>query len=260
MSGHEDQNAAVLDQFTQQAESYAALVRGRSDRRNPGDVVGLSGASAEDEVLDVACGTGALTLDLARVVRRVTGIDLTPAMLDQARALQVELDSTNVEWVQGDALPLPFADAAFSLVVTRASFHHMDDPAAMLAEMRRVTAPGGRVVVSDLTPTPQTGAAFDEMEQLRDPSHVHALPPEALRALGRAAGLQELAAEPYSFEVPLEAVLATSFPAPGALDEVRRRIGADADEGQNRLGFAARRGEGALHITYPMTTVVWRAS
>lgn len=259
MSGHEAQNAAVLDQFTQQAESYAALVRRKSDRKAPGDVVALSGVTADEEVLDVACGTGALTLDLARLARRATGIDLTPAMLDQARALQAEQGVSNVEWLQGDALPLPFPDGAFGLVVTRASFHHMDDPAAVLAEMRRVAAPGARVIVSDLTPSPATGDAFDEMERLRDPSHVHALTIEELRAVGRAAGLQELAAEPYSFELPLEAVLATSFPGPGALDEVRRRIGADADEGADRLGFAARRADGALHITYPMTTVVWRA-
>lgn len=259
MSGHQDQNAAVLDQFTQQAESYAAFVRRRTGREAPGDVVGLSGVTADDRVLDVACGTGALTLDLAAIARQVTGVDLTPAMLDQARALQAERGLTNVEWVQGDALPLPFADGAFDLVVTRASFHHMADPAAMLAEMRRVSAPGGRIVVSDLTPAPDTGAAFDEMERLRDPSHTHAMPPEKLRALGRATGLHELAAEGFSFEASLEMILATSFPGPGALDAVRRRFGADADEGRNRLGFHARRDEDGLHITYPMTTVVWRA-
>lgn len=259
MPGHQEQNAAVLDQFTQQAEAYAAFVRRKTGRESPGDVLGLSGASAEDVVLDVACGTGALTLDLAKVVRRVTGLDLTPAMLDQARTLQAETGATNVEWVQADALPLPFADGAFTLTVTRASFHHIDDPAAILAEMRRVTASGGRVVVSDLTPAPGKGATFDEMERLRDPSHVHALPTETLRAIGRAAGLQELYVESSTFETPLERVLATSFPGPDALDEVRRRFGVDADEGGDRLGFAVRRGEDGLYITYPMTTVVWRA-
>jgi len=259
MPSHKEQNAAVLDQFTRQAESYAALVRGTAGGKSPGDVVALSGASAQDEVLDVACGTGALTLDLARIARRVTGIDLTPAMLDQARALQAERGVTNAQWVEGDALPLPFPDAAFSLVVTRASFHHMHDPAAVLAQMRRVVAPGGRVVVSDLTPAPDLGRAFDAIETLRDPSHVHAHTVEELRAIGRAAGLQELLVESFSAELPLEAVLATSFPGPGALDEVRRRAAADADEGVDRLGLAIRRVEGKLLMTYPMTTVVWAA-
>jgi ubiquinone/menaquinone biosynthesis C-methylase UbiE len=259
MSGHEQQNAAVLDQFTQQAESYAVLVKQGASRRSAGDVVAFSGASATDEVLDVACGAGHLTLDLAKVVQRAVGIDLTPAMLDQARALQAEQGVANVEWVQGDALPLPFTDARFDLVVTRASFHHMHDPGAVLSQMRRVARPGGRVVVSDLTPATDRSAAFDEMENLRDPSHVHALPIEELREIGRKAGLEELRIEPYSGELPLEAVLATSFPPPGALDEVRRRFAAEAETGTDNLGFRTRRGEGKLYISYPMTTVVWRA-
>ncbi|HEY3696678.1 class I SAM-dependent methyltransferase [Phenylobacterium sp.] len=258
MPSHQDQNAAVLDQFTRQAESYAALVGQSAGRAGPGDPVALSGVSPEDEVLDVACGAGSMTLDFARAARRVTGIDLTSAMLAQARALQAERGVDNVAWVQGDVLPLPFADAAFDVVVTRASFHHMADPAAVLGEMRRAARPGGRIVVSDLTPAADKGPALDRLEILRDPSHVHALPADDLRILGRAAGLQELHVAPYAAELPLEAVLATSFPGPAALDEVRALVAADADEGADRLGMAARRGDGGLYITYPMTTLVWR--
>jgi SAM-dependent methyltransferase len=160
--------------------------------------------------------------------------------------------------VEGDVLALPFADAAFTVTVSRASFHHMDDPAAALAEMRRVTAPGGRIVVSDLTPAPDKAAAFDAWEQRRDPSHVHAHPTEELRALGRGRRLEELYVHSSATELPLEAILATSFPPQGALDEVRAQAAADADESLDRLGLSARRSGGDLLVTYPMTTLVWR--
>jgi SAM-dependent methyltransferase len=258
MSSHREQNAAVLDQFTLQAGAYARLVGRDVLGRGPGDPVTASGVGADDVVLDVACGAGGMTLDFAEVAKRVTGIDLTPAMLAEARALQARRGVANVEWIEGDALPLPFADAAFTVTVTRASFHHMHDPSLVLAQMARVTAPGGKVVLCDLSPDPDKVAAFDAVEQVRDPSHVHAFPTEDLRALGRDAGLEELHLHAFAAELPLEGVLATSFPGPGALDEVRRRVAADADERIDRLGMKARRGENGLMISYPMTLLVWR--
>ena len=114
-NGHKSQ---VIGQFTQQAESYARLtgsmaVRRRAaifsvswSRRRPGDVV-----------LDVCCGPGTMALDMAPYVAHVTGLDLTPAMLDQARAAQIEARGDNVAWREGDVYALPFADGAFSLVM-----------------------------------------------------------------------------------------------------------------------------------------------
>src|SRR5207253_1629756 len=83
----------------------------------------------------VASGPGILGCGFAMVARHVTGIDLTPAMLERARLLQAEQGLTNLTWRQGDVLPLPFADAAFTLVVSRFAFQHLIDPGAVLAEM-----------------------------------------------------------------------------------------------------------------------------
>src|SRR5580704_11887678 len=100
-----------------------------------------SGAGPADIVLDVACGPGLMACAFAKVARHVTGIDLTPAMIDQAKVLQQSQGVTNVTWQLGDVLPLPFADSAYSLVFTRYSFHHFLDPRAVLAEMARVCLP-----------------------------------------------------------------------------------------------------------------------
>lgn len=259
MSRHENQNAAIRDQFAKQASAYARLVRSRTDPSFTRLIEALR-LTDTDQVLDVGCGTGLLSLSLAEIAKQVTGIDLTPEMLEQARALQAELGIDNVHWQLGDVLPLPFADGAFSIAVTKATFHHLTDPAAVLAQMIRVCGPDGRISVSDLTPDRTKAESFDRVEKLRDPSHVHALPVEDLRAVGRAAGLTELAFWQSSTVLPLEAVLATSFPERGDLERVRALYREDADSGKDRLGMSAREENGEILVTYPMTTLVWKRS
>src|SRR5947208_7622122 len=89
-------------------------------------------------VLDVACGPGLVALALAEAAGHVTGLDLTPAMLDKARQLQRRSGLANLSWDLGRADALPYPDGAFDAVVTRFSFHHLTDPAKALAEMARV--------------------------------------------------------------------------------------------------------------------------
>ena len=250
------QNEIVLDQFTKQAEAYAALTRA-----NPsGTLAALLEATrpqTDDRVLDVGCGAGGLAVALASLCREVIGVDLTPAMLDQARAAQAAKGVTNVRWEIADVSALPFADDSFSLVTSTAMLHHTADPAAVVAEMRRVCAPGGRIAVADLTPAANKGPAFDAIEILRDPSHTHAMPQAEFRGLGERLGLVEQSVRTIDVNIPLESVLATSFPDAGVLDKVRALYAADAAAGVDALGLAARVEADRLMMTYPMTLVVW---
>ena len=258
MTRHQAQNEQVLDQFTRQAESYAKLTgTGRGATASP--FLDAIHPLATDRVLDVACGVGRLTLMIARLTRRVTGIDLTAAMIDQARSLQSQQGITNVDWRVGDILPLPFPDGAFSLVVSQSAFHHLAEPAAVLAEMVRVCAHDGRIAINDLSPEPGKSAAFDSVEKLRDPSHVRALAPEELRALGAEVGLVERAVSSYYVpQIPLEAVLATSFPMPGDLERVRDLYRVDARSGLDTLGLRAQYSGEQITVQYPMTLIVWQ--
>jgi ubiquinone/menaquinone biosynthesis C-methylase UbiE len=95
-----------------------------------------------ETVLDVACGTGIVARLAAKHCDSVTGADLNPAMLSVAKRL-----SPQVSWVQGDANALPFAEHAFDLVLSQAAMMFFPDRAGALAQMRRVTKPGGRVLV-----------------------------------------------------------------------------------------------------------------
>src|SRR5271166_6160520 len=159
----------ILDQFTRQAIPFASAPAIRNtDALNR--IVQMAQAGPDDTVLDVACGPGLLVCAFARVVRHATGIDLTPAMLEQARKLQMESGLANITWQQGDVESLPYPDGAFSIVASRFALHHLQDPLAVLKEMRRVCAAGGRMVVADSAPAADKADAFNRMERLRDPS------------------------------------------------------------------------------------------
>jgi ubiquinone/menaquinone biosynthesis C-methylase UbiE len=249
-------NRRIVDQHNQQAEGYARL----SDSLGKGDrsaqLRERIGAGPDDEVLDVACGPGRLSLDLAGHVKSVTGLDLTPGMLDQARAAAG--GQGNVRFVEGDAAAMPFADASFSVVISSAAFHHFEAPDRVLAEMVRVCRPGGRVVVSDVMPAPDKTAAYDRMEKLRDPSHGHAHSAAELRAMGRGLGLGEPAVHAsVTGPLPYAAVLATSFPDAVGRDDLLDMMREDAVGGADEHGFSAELRDGEVMVSYPMAQVVW---
>ena len=250
-SEHRDE---ILDQFTRQATPFATAP-GIRDEAALKLIVEASGAGPDDTVLDVACGPGLVVCAFASRVRHAIGIDLTPAMIERARALEREKGLRNVEWRVGDVLPLPFAGESFTITVSRYSFHHFLDPLAVLAEMKRVTAPGGRVVVADVVVSQEArkADAYNRMEKLRDPSHVRAMTLVELSALFDEAGFRDLRKAFYRMEVELEGVLERSFPVAGGAEEVRRMfVESLADDG---LGVGARREGGEIHFGYPIAVL-----
>ena len=235
----------IRDQFTKQAVPFATAPPIK-DADALARLVAFAGAGPDDTVLDVACGPGLVVCAFAAVVRHATGIDLTPAMLEQARALQHERGVTNVTWQLGDVGALPFPDDSFTIVVSRFALHHMLDPRAIVAEMVRVCAPGGTVVINDLTGSedPVKAAAFHAMEILRDPSHARSLPLTELRALFTDTGLPEPTVELGRNKIELEALLERSFPAPGDVATIRAMFEASlADDG---LGMKTYRKDGQI--------------
>jgi len=103
-------------------------------------------------LLDVGCGPGTITLDLADLVGpagSVTALERTEDALDLARAEVARREATNVELVVGDVLALDVPDDAFDVVHAHQVVQHVDDPVGALREMRRVCRPGGTVAVRD---------------------------------------------------------------------------------------------------------------
>jgi ubiquinone/menaquinone biosynthesis C-methylase UbiE len=240
----------ILDQFTRQAAPFSTAP-GIRDAAALQRLVDASGAGADDVVLDVACGPGLVVCAFAAVARHVTGIDVTPAMLDRARTLAAEHGLANVTWRQGEVLPLPFDAASFSIVVSRFAFHHFERPEAVLAEMRRVCRPGGRVVVYDLLSSddPAKADAFHRLEMLRDPSHVRALRRDELAALFPAVGLPMPAITDGTLPFVVEEVICRSFPRPEDLPAIRATYAGSVDG--DTLGLGTHRAGDELRAAYP---------
>ena len=102
------------------------------------------GAGAGEDVLDLACGTGNAAIPAARAEASVTGLDLTPAMLEAARA-RGKAAGVTVEWVEGDAEHLPFDDRRFDVILSTFGCMFAPRHEVVADEIARVLRPGGRV-------------------------------------------------------------------------------------------------------------------
>src|SRR6266699_1749755 len=226
MPAHRD---LIVEQFTKQAVPFSTAP-GVRDEEALRLLVDFTGAGLDDTVLDVACGPGL-----------VVG------------ALAGEKGLANVAWQVGDVLPLPSPDGAFSLVVSRFAFHHFPEPRAVLAEMKRVCAPGGRVVLVDVAASedPAKAAALNRMEKLRDPSHVRALTLAELEGLFAEVGLPAPRAAFYQLKSELEGLLERSFPEAGDAERVRRMLIDSLEDDGLGLG-TRRRGNDEIVFAYPV--------
>ncbi len=177
---------AARTHFDRWSETYE---RGRGARRLQGlqtAALASLALSPEDVLLDLGCGTGAAVRDAAATVRRAVGFDLSPAMIDQARGLAAGLG--NVEFRVGDVSgPLPFADGDFTAIVCTTAFHHFPRQLETIAEMSRVLAPRGRLVIADANRRHPVVFVLDLALRRLQPSHVGVRSARALmRDLGAA--------------------------------------------------------------------------
>lgn len=138
---------------------YDAMMRTEGLYEVGARLVSSLGVTAGERVVDVACGTGNAAIPAARAGARVTGVDLTPEMLEVARA-RAGYAGVDVEWVEGDAEDLPLSDARADVVLS--SFGCMFAPRheVVADELARVLAPGGRLGLCAWTPDGVFGDFF----------------------------------------------------------------------------------------------------
>jgi ubiquinone/menaquinone biosynthesis C-methylase UbiE len=246
-------NSRILDQFTRQAAPFAAAAAIRNQEALD-RIVQWAETGPDDTVLDVACGPGLLVCAFGKVAKHATGIDMTPAMLEQARKAQQEQGLKNVSWQQGDVYALPFQPEQFSIVSSRFVFHHLQDPLAALTEMKRVCKPGGKIVVADMAPQAAKADALNVAEKLRDPSHVRALPLDELRRLFEQAGVGTPQVFGYRMEGELEDLMSRSFPNDGDADRVRKIYAESISD--NALDLNTRLVGGKISYSLPVAVLV----
>jgi SAM-dependent methyltransferase len=198
-------SAALREEFAHQADSFA-----RSPAMNIAQTLGvlvdLVPEDPEAGWVETACGPGLIARAIAPRVGSVVGVDLTPAMVEKARAEAAAAAVDNVSFEVGDATALPLDDDSLDGAITRFSLHHIPAPIRVLEEMARVVKPGGYVIVSDfVTDDDGESAAWQEqIERLRDPSHWALLTPSRIAALGERVGLEPDLEEVVPFEIDFE--------------------------------------------------------
>ncbi|KAB2343432.1 class I SAM-dependent methyltransferase [Actinomadura rudentiformis] len=204
----------------------------------------------EDVVLEVAAGTGLVSRAIARRVRHVTALDLTPAMLDQGKREADADNLTNVTFTRGNAAGLPYLDRSFTLVICRFALHHVPDPEAVVREMVRVSRPGAAVVVADLVRDESIGDAdVDRIERLRDPSHGTILPADRIAELLASAGAEVKRTDPFDLVRPLEPWLEQSHTPAEAAAQIRKELAAELAGGP-ATGMRPSEVDGELHFTH----------
>jgi len=127
--------------------------------RGAGEFVARLGIKVGEQVLDVATGTGNLALPAARCGAAVTGIDIAPNLIEQAR-VNAQQEGLEIKFEVGDVEELPYADGSFDTVVTMFGAMFAARPDRAAAELIRVTRPGGRIAMANWTPTGFIGQMF----------------------------------------------------------------------------------------------------
>jgi 2-polyprenyl-3-methyl-5-hydroxy-6-metoxy-1,4-benzoquinol methylase len=139
-------------------------------------LVQYAGVRPGQRVLDVGCGTGVVAITAARRGARATGLDLTPALLEQARE-HAATACVEVDWHEGDVEQLPFDDESFDTVLSQFGHMFAPRPDVAVAEMLRVLKPGGVIAFSTWPPELMTGRLFALIGRYAPPPPMPIAPP-----------------------------------------------------------------------------------
>src|ERR1700686_771651 len=234
----------IRERFTETADAFARTVR--RTRAEEGEeladraTAGL--ANAKDLLaIDLACGPGTYTRPLAARVRHAIGADLTPAMVEKARAEAARDGITNIEFVCADIYALPFADSAAGIVSCGCAFHHMTDPSRALAEMARVLQRGGRMAITDIiVPEGCDGAFQNSVERVRDPSHTNTQSAANFHVLIRNLGLRVVSEYIHDNWHDFDVLMGNACTPPGDPVYVQTRSMMESCIEDDRCGFRPR--------------------
>jgi len=183
---------AMRARFAATADRIAAFQERRADElaKRVREFLPLRG---DERALDAGAGAGALAFALAPLVREVVAVELVPELIERGRPKAPQ----NVTFIEGDITKLDFERASFDLTGTLRTLHHVSRPELVIAQLTRVTRPGGTMLVVDqIAPNdPLAALELNQFERARDASHTRALADVDLRQLFESNNLVLVKAE-----------------------------------------------------------------
>lgn len=229
---------AIQQAFTQQAANF------ESDKMNffrqdyLGKVIKQIAPAQTDTVLEVAAGTCACSRAMVAQVMHSVCLDMTPAMLAAGRAEAEKTGIRNMTFVLGDAAELPFLDDSFTIVLSRLAFHHFPDVEQVFAEMVRVLEPGGKLALIDMEAAENPlRATADDIEKMRDPSHIRNLSKAEMQTLYRTHGLELTCCETTPMPINLQNWLDHTATPQDVQEQIKSRMAQELHGGP-KTGFA----------------------
>ncbi len=171
----DEAKARVRAQYGSVGDAYVKS-EGHATGKDLARMVEVAQPLPSDRLLDIATGGGHVARTFSPHVGRVVASDLTPEILHHAGVAFAAQGITNIETKIADAESLPFDDDSFEIVTCRIAPHHFPHPDRFVSEVARVLTPGGRFILIDSTvPDGDAGVFVNQIEKLRDPSHVRSL-------------------------------------------------------------------------------------
>lgn len=167
-----DRKEIIKSQFDLQAQKFGdwSVTKNEEYAQAYFEFIGFK---KDDELLDVACGTGDFAIFCAKKIKRVHGIDISQGMIDLARKQACAKGLTNISFECQDVESIPSADGSFLVVQCRSAFHHMDNYPSVFDEMLRCCRLNGRLAVQDIMAydNPEVNSFFEALEKEIDVSH-----------------------------------------------------------------------------------------
>jgi ubiquinone/menaquinone biosynthesis C-methylase UbiE len=177
-------NTIIRDQFNKQAEDFSSWSVTQNKEYHQAYFTFL-GMTADDSLLDVACGSGEFTLFVASQIRRAVGVDISDRMIELAQRRASQNRVTNVTFLCHDVSDIPCNDNQFSIVVCKSAFHHICNYDEILTEMIRCCTNTGRISIQDIVAyeNDRVNDFFEQIEKLIDISHHVTLSRDFIRDL-----------------------------------------------------------------------------
>lgn len=193
----------VRKQFSQTAESY--LVSGiHSKGQDLPWIKEIVSSARKKRGLDIATGAGHTAFTISPHLKEVVALDLTPQMIQIASEEAQRRNLTNIHFILGDVDQIPYPDASFDLVTCRIAAHHFVDIKKAISEVYRVLQPEGLFLLIDnyVPSVLEDGELINQLEKLRDDSHVACLTLERWRELLEQEGFINVQAK-YTWSTPV---------------------------------------------------------